>query len=238
MAIYRCDDVMYRGQLLTWQVLKTAGGRDNWRKVVGELCVEEKDCRGKILHQCHVSVARVVNVVRLSLSLAARLLERIPKLKIIHVLRDPRAIINTHIQSKRSFRYGVSNYSRSLCRRMMEDIEESKRIHTNFPGKLLTVLHESLALTPLYVIREMRNFGGHTFDDANGIMEKTRSIFGGNSSLSAGSWRTQLPWSVTKATNMVCSGVYRALGYPRIMNRDEQYNTSIPLLKRMDSNIV
>ncbi|OWF56621.1 carbohydrate sulfotransferase 3-like [Mizuhopecten yessoensis] len=231
-AVYQCDNTRYKAHLRMWQLRKIVGDQSNWQQNVKTHCGDEqhKDCRARILSQCSVSVSRVVSTPRLSLSLASRLLEQIPKLKIIHVLRDPRAMMNSILRAKWPLQSEEINTARSVCQKLRDDLAESSLIKRVLQGRILTVFHENLATTPEKTMQEIFDFVGYKIDEKGLLLKKSKKLFYDNSTLTAELWRTQVPWHVVKVTNDVCADLYRLLGYPGLVDRYELYNNSIPLL--------
>ncbi|XP_033747577.1 carbohydrate sulfotransferase 1-like [Pecten maximus] len=231
-AVYQCDNTRYRGHLRMWQLRKLIGDQSSWQENLEEHCgnTQNVDCRGRLLSQCSHSVSKVVNTPRLSLSLASRLLQQLPNLKIIHILRDPRAIMYAYLRAKWPFHSGKLNTSRSLCQRLKDDLADSALIKKAHPGRILTVFHEHLATSPEQTMQKIFDFVGYPGYDDGVMQKKFQEFFHGNSTLSAGLWRKHAPWSVISVTNNACANRYRSLGLPGFVNRQDLSNNSIPLL--------
>ncbi|XP_060074624.1 carbohydrate sulfotransferase 3-like [Ylistrum balloti] len=231
-AVYQCDNTRYRGHLRMWQLRKIVGDQLTWQRSMQVHCGggQHKDCRGKLLSQCSHSMSRVVSTPRLSLSLASRLLTQLPNLKIVHVYRDPRAIMYSNIHAKWSFPDGEMDTAKSLCLKMNADLAESVHIKNVFPNKFLTVFHEQLATAPEKTMQKIFDFVGYEMDENESVIKKFKTLFYENSTLKPRTWRTHASWSFVKVINEACAGLYRSLGYPDLADRYEVSNNSIPLL--------
>ncbi|KAL4218155.1 hypothetical protein ACF0H5_022891 [Mactra antiquata] len=102
-------------------------------------CLElmENDCR-----KCNY---RSMKVLRMSLNDSVLLLDRLPNLKMIHVFRDPRAIINSHIYTP-WFKHtnNSENDIRTNCHRIENDVIAALKLTKLYPEKLMVVQYEDL----------------------------------------------------------------------------------------------
>lgn len=231
-AIYECDSTRYGGYLRAWQLRKLVGDQSTWQGNLEEHCgsIPNMDCRGKLLSQCSHSISKVINTPRISLQLATRLMKQLPKLKIIHILRDPRAIMYSYLRGKWPFKSGEKNTALSLCQRLKEDMTDSSVLKKYHPGRILTVFHEHLATSPEEVIKKIFDFVGYTGADDVKMKDKFGKVFHENSTLTAGLWRKNIPWSLVSVTNKACSNRYSALGYPGLRSKEELSDNTVPLM--------
>ncbi|OWF41965.1 Carbohydrate sulfotransferase 1 [Mizuhopecten yessoensis] len=240
-GIYHCDKMYLLHSLQMWQVLKGRGYDDDlknpmWMEYFPECHGEVEGCVEKCVSQCSNSIARVSKVPRLSVSLAAQLLHSEPNLKIIHLLRDPRAIMNSRHSLKWATAPGVSL---SLCKKMKEDYLNSDIIRKVFPGKVLTVFYEDLVTNPLETVRTMYDFAGYDFDEKESFrLNKITGMTTNDAQMSSGkrtslqiatAWRTKINLSTVDVINQGCNDLYSLVGYPPLRNEIDLRNSSIPL---------
>lgn len=75
------------------------------------------------------------------------LMEVNPRLKIVHLVRDPRAIINSRLYSRF---YPIANprtnnsLEQNLCEKMRTDINEALQLREDFPGRVIILYYEDL----------------------------------------------------------------------------------------------
>lgn len=93
------------------------------------------------------------------------LLDEFPGLKIIHLIRDPRATLMS--QSRFSMcgeQHGGNNGCASLlCKRQEKDLLEEESISTRYPHRLKIFLYEDIAARPIETARKLFEFIGTTF---------------------------------------------------------------------------
>ena len=113
---------------------------------------------------CTKHDTRAVKTVRLTMRHVERLLEELPDLKVVHVLRDPRAVINSRIIAKTfTSIYGYRNAdhaSRLYCEQMTEEVARRRVLETRYPGQFMQIYFEDLATNPELIGRQMFKFGG------------------------------------------------------------------------------
>ena len=154
------------------------------------------------------------------------MLEEIPGLKIIHLVRDPRATLTS--QS----RFGMCNQkyggqfgcTEKVCSKVEDNIREEKSIAREYPGRIQTLMYEDLASNPIETSKKLFKFIGTTFSKAaeeyiiNITMAgnpdgcsicSTRS----NSTLHIDKWRTKIKPSFQNIIETICIFVLRRYNY-------------------------
>ncbi|XP_060062624.1 carbohydrate sulfotransferase 1-like [Ylistrum balloti] len=222
-ALFNCEYGQYVHDVNWWQILKSGGAE----KVNDRHWKISPHCKGiclmKYINLCSKDDSIVSKIPRISISLASKILNKLPNLKIIHLLRDPRAIMN----SRKKYDWTpVPGGAISLCNKMTDDFRESHEVKILYPGRLLTVFYEDMVTDPLKTIGAMYNFSGYDFDadERHRILDQIR-----NSSKIATAWRTRIHDDVLTETNKACAHLYPVFGYPQFVNRMEINDTNIPL---------
>ena len=104
-------------------------------------------------------------MIRISLAAVRHLLNEIRGLKIVHLIRDPRATLTSQsrfgmCKSSYGGQYGCSN---TLCTKVEDNVLEEESIAIAHPGRILTVHYEDIASNPVDTSRKLFDFIGTTF---------------------------------------------------------------------------
>ena len=106
-------------------------------------------CLPLLQEQCTVSKLHSAKLVRLRMLTAALLLDRDPSIKIIHLLRDPRGILNSRHQDARNQNAAMVQDSKVLCPTIVRDLFESQEVQKKYPDSVLMLKYEDVASDPL-----------------------------------------------------------------------------------------
>ncbi|XP_033743660.1 carbohydrate sulfotransferase 6-like [Pecten maximus] len=222
-AVFDCDSDSYNQTLRWWQIrFSGAAEKVNDKNCDKKSGSSTEACLMKYLKLCSTYGSVVSKIPRLSVSLAVKLLERLPNLKIIYLLRDPRAIMN----SRKRLRWTpVPGGAISLCNKMTDDYLASQKAQIAYPGRLQIVFYEDIVTQPLETLKTIYNFAGYEFDAAEQLrLDKMTK----NSARIATNWRKVINKVVLRETNKACTHVYRLFGYPQLTDPWNK-NTSFPL---------
>ncbi|XP_045215485.2 carbohydrate sulfotransferase 1-like [Mercenaria mercenaria] len=193
---------------------------------------------------CQEAKHKISKVLRLSLGALGNLLRDIPRLKGIHLFRDPRAVIHSRLEThgypleRTKIHSGIKNNAKALCNKMASDLEEGKRLKKMFPNRFRFIHYEDI-YTRDYALIELHTFLGMTIN--NDIIYNARarvSNRGSRRDLSARSerirnnafwWRRYLSWDIVKLVDAECSFLYSELGYPFIFDEHslQYYNDTL-----------
>lgn len=184
---------------------------------------------------CAASKYKVTKVLRISLSNIESFLHTRPNMKVVHLFRDPRAIINSHLrtawsQVRKNSLDSIDAAARSICTRIEDDVKHAMVLSKNFPERFLILQYEDFN-KPLQKIRKLLDFLGMEFtkevlqfiDSDN----KTSSVENrpGNHPFM---YREQLGWEAMKVINRHCIKVFHQLGYTIFQSEDTFRDLSIP----------
>ncbi|XP_060069399.1 carbohydrate sulfotransferase 1-like [Ylistrum balloti] len=223
-AVYNCDARHYQDQLRTWQHMKSRGilsiNDRRWKLAFPECNGNWKGCPEKYERHCSMRSSIVIKEPRLSISFASNLLDTFSNLKIIYLLRDPRAIMNSRAQLNWGF--GAI----SLCNKMTYDYIESGKLKEVHPGRIYTVFYEDITTNPIETVRKIYDFAGYDYNayEQLRLTKMTSSSEKGeagntnrrNSTETAFAWRNKIKENVLKETDKACSHLYSEIGYPQI----------------------
>ncbi|XP_006814671.1 carbohydrate sulfotransferase 1-like [Saccoglossus kowalevskii] len=162
--------------------------------------------------------------------------------KIIHLVRDPRAIINSR---ENSF-FSNHDFKRKrvpwdevtdLCKDLQHNLDLITTLPQWLKGKYFLVRYEDLALRPLEATRDIYNFSGMPMDEdvEKWVYENTQTEQGGDLSTTRNStervtaWRNELSFSVIADIQNKCKEPMEMLGYISLQDQTQQNTLSLPV---------
>ena len=170
-----------------------------------------KDCLPYLLHECKTRPIKVSKIIRGNMSSMIDILQDFPKLKIIHLIRDPRAIIMSRQNwFPRQVPLNFSREARLVCTKMAEDIRRRQEIEKRYPGLTMEVVYENIATNPTENIVAMYEFAGIDMTDSTTarlkqITSKSRKI--------SEKWQTQISVERKRLIDAECHDLYRITPY-------------------------
>lgn len=183
-----------------------------------------KTCIERLQQLCLQSSHRLIKTIRMPGSFAEMFLSYIPNLKIVHLVRDPRGILNSRAQAH-LIKYEdkeISIVSNHLCSRIWLDMQAIKRLQQDYPTRVYHVTYECLALYPEDTARmlykdlsldftpELHDWLQMAFR-SNAEQEFSLYKYGQSSSISQ-NWRSNIPVNANAKINQMCIKVFLELG--------------------------
>lgn len=213
-------------------------GGQSWRQV--DACIRKggdtKLCLD--LHAprlCRNATHRVTKVLRLTTDLLQLLLEEKSDLKVVHLFRDPRAIMNSRITTSwyelKKVKDILKN-AKSLCKKMEYDFTKGKELLKLYPSRFTFIYYEDLTTSPLEKAKSLYRYLGMSLDVNRYSEVKSLSIFNPKAVSSAKGnntaywWRMSLDWDIVQKMNSICGSVYKDLGYRTFETLDQYTNLS------------
>ena len=123
-------------------------------------------CISKLKTECEQSPIRIIKTIRLPLKLISHLMEEIPGLKIVHLVRDPRATLRSQMSNGKCSRVtdgGRYNCTNNYCTRLENDKTDAEILSRRHEGRITTVLYEDIAAKPIETSKKLYDFIGTTF---------------------------------------------------------------------------
>lgn len=192
---------------------------------------------------CRQANHRVTKVLRLSVDNLEKLLIFNPKLKIIHLFRDPRAVINSRLttswyylkEDKNDTHYeAIRANADGLCRRMTYDLEAGIKLKNKFPTRFAFLLFEDIySDVDKKVFDLYRYFGMSALDIRDKYLNITdigkyeHTVVKKSNDFSCW-WRTHMPLKAVKAIEDVCSSVFSVFPYIKLPNENLLRNVNFP----------
>ena len=175
-------------------------------------------CLQKLERKCRTAKLRVTKVLRLSLRLVPRLLNLFPKLKILFVLRDPRGIVNSRIQTDwfpvtEDKPAELIDNIKSLCVKMETDINMVQHLKRNFPDRVIDFRLEDITENSIATYEAIFKLMNTAMTDV--YREKVMKIFVSKPKFQT-KWIVSLKGKYIKLTEKLCAKVFEIYKYFRL----------------------
>ena len=125
-------------------------------------------CLTYLIKECKRRPVKVSKYLRANMTVMEDILKDFPKLKVVHLLRDPRAIINS--RSMQDWYDGrplnVTKEARLLCTKMREDIRQRQELEKRYPGLTKEFTYESIAQNPMTSVPVLYDFAGIAMENS------------------------------------------------------------------------
>ncbi|KAL5019451.1 hypothetical protein ScPMuIL_002343 [Solemya velum] len=200
-------------------------------------------CNPMLQKFCSQSKILLFKAIRHPLDFFEEYLNKNPSMKIIHLVRDPRATLQSQVLAAK---FPVDTFkmaAKEHCDRVIEDIETFNRIKEKHPASIVRIYYEDLAKYPIETARTMYDFIG--MDYTEGVMQyildiTSRGLPDGcsicsqraDSQMHINKWRKQMPYERAQLIDNQCSGVYERLGYIPVISELALDTVRYPLLKK------
>lgn len=218
--------------------------------LVGEKWKPFKDCRAKnksmpscltsMESTCKQSKHRATKLVRLTVDNLEYVLENNVNLKVVHLFRDPRAIINSELTTKwynlnssdKNDFSEIKTNAYELCSRMKYDLLQGEKLKQKYPQRFTFVMFEDL-LSDLKSKTEIlysyfgidkhstetkiKSLSGILQDDH--MVKKTQGDY-------TDWWRFQLDFKAAKIIDNICGDILYFFGYRQFSDESEYKNIS------------
>lgn len=125
------------------------------------------DCVKQLQKKCESSRVIVIKTIRTEMRLARKLMEELHNLKVIHLVRDPRAVLRSQKEVKQCTESsgGIHGCTRRLCKQLENDLIEEKLILRDSPDRLYPVVYEDIAKQPIKMANRLHEFAGYEFTE-------------------------------------------------------------------------
>jgi len=191
-----------------------------------------KQCVGQMTRSCEDSSMLVLKFIRLTMADAAALLPYFPNMKIVHLVRDPRAVIVSRDQLTAK---GPEATVPEFCSRMRQNLRETTRLMLEDRSRVTVMHYEDMAETPLAEAKNLYSALGINFTGTIELYIKSLTeasletcefcIERKNSSLVAAAWRNKIQPSTNTVINSECGDVMNVLGYIQLASSELQNQT-------------
>ena len=199
-------------------------------------------CLSRCEQSCETSKYIAVKSIRISMKAMSEIITNYPSLKIIHLIRDPRATMYAQSQFGVIHMKQLDRDASIFCSRVQADVEEAEKISARAGKRVIRILYEDLAKDPIKTAQEIYRFIGEKFSSAvkdfvikltqSGLPENGVSgVIRPNSEEHVYKWRTLIRYHSVKTIDEKCRHLYRKLGIASVTSESMLRNISLPLWK-------
>ncbi|CAH1801356.1 unnamed protein product, partial [Owenia fusiformis] len=203
-------------------------------------CYSKKENISQCIHlsrkACNAKTIIVSKTVRSTMESIGHLLSKYrkcaSKVKVIHLVRDPRGMLNSRKTSAHLNMDQLTAEANTLCKRMHKDVLIFKQIKEIFPDSILQLRYEDLAEHPqettsniyrylqMEYTNEINSFvAGRTLN--KGAAENQYGTKRRDSNATAYAWKKTISYNLVKSVDPVCYSLYKELGYLPIQSEKE-----------------
>jgi len=164
---------------------------------------------------------RATKVVRATMDSMGPLLRALPTLRVIHLVRDPRAVALSRIRFGES---GRGTYTLNIpksesrvvaeaslyCHHVTADIRSRLALDGEFPGRILTVRYEDVVANPELIIRNIYKLVDEPVPKAT-LEEMQKKAQEGRASNLSANWQSNVTYSEAITIARQCAEFYRLL---------------------------
>ena len=174
-------------------------------------------CLPLLTENCENATTRLFKFIRLSMEVAGRLLPKFSDIKIIHLTRDPRAMLDSQVRKNdngaKHFDSFVEN-TIDMCTRLKRDLDRLYILRKSYPESFYSIQYERFAQSPIKESEKLMNFLGFKLSKTIKSYVESKTILAEkNSSERAAVWRHHISLQHLNALDLNCDKVYTELGY-------------------------
>ncbi|XP_050407511.2 carbohydrate sulfotransferase 4 [Patella vulgata] len=201
-------------------------------------------CLSFLYNHCLKASVTVIKTIRLPMKWAPVLMMKNPGLKVIHLVRDPRATLRSQAYYGGFDLNSIGLYSSRFCQRLEKDVKMAVALKRHKNSVILR--YEDLSRDPIGVSQTIFKFIGLDITDnvqihiinitASGHDEHCAlCVSKANSALASQQWRLNMDINHARTVDSNCLTVYNTLGYLPVTTLQDFTDLKISLLK--DSEI-
>ncbi|KAL8608916.1 hypothetical protein ACOMHN_009777 [Nucella lapillus] len=199
-----------------------------------------QNCLPLLKTPCLSSKVIVLKVVRFSMETVEDFLKNDPKVKVIHLLRDPRATLRSQRAKGMFKKRDITRISHRFCQRVLYDLRHADTLRRTFPGRVILARYEDLADEPIRMPEKLFEFTGLKSRNVRlreyiwkltsaGLPDNSLGFTQRRSSKeTAQLWRKRLDFVSSRVIDKNCEDVYKHLGYLPLCTEADLKNVSVP----------
>ncbi|XP_061185803.1 carbohydrate sulfotransferase 1-like [Saccostrea echinata] len=117
-----------------------------------------KMCVSLLYTRCITARTRTIKTIRMSMFMAGKLLKWLPNLRIIHLVRDPRGILNSQFEQHVTEEKRIFTTVKKVCNTISSDLSHIKELELCHKSRIMRIIYENLCQYPLKVVPKIYKF--------------------------------------------------------------------------------
>lgn len=197
-------------------------------------------CISILTNACSRAKVNFIKTINLTIHEAEQFIDKDRHLKLIYLVRDPRAILSSQMRYGEFVPKNLNSYSEMFCRTMLSDIQGYAKLKKIHPKQVIFVRYEEIAHKPIPLTEKLYDFVGlsltqnvtkHIYNITNGgnDVDCALCISKSNSTKAAEIWRLQTTHDFVQIVDSNCKHVYQYIGYLPILNASTLTDMNIPV---------
>lgn len=176
-------------------------------------------CIQMMEEMCKKAQFRATKTVRATMDAVEDLLERNPNVRVIHLIRDPRAVM---VSRSEFYDTGRSIYSQGdiakeaqvFCQSIARDVQVRKGLEKKFPGAIMEVVYDGFVQDPVTYTKKFYEFLDVPYKDEVNEWVVKKTMVEMNSSQIATKWQGKLQYDEVMGINGPCKALFEGVNYP------------------------
>lgn len=206
-----------------------------------------RHCISELEAVCLSRTHRIVKTIRISMELVSDMIALWPNMKVVNLVRDPRAITDSRMRGADfKMAFNILGHSADMCTRMYEDIKYDWYIQKKHPKTLIILSYEAFADSPYAATGYVYDFLNLLFREKtwfwvyNSMRNQTTDMdyyatLRFNSSKVANRWRKHLDYKIVQEIDFSCTEVYKALGYVPMQSEEHLRSDTMSSRRKIDT---
>ncbi|GFN86504.1 carbohydrate sulfotransferase 1 [Plakobranchus ocellatus] len=200
----------------------------------------KKHCLLEAEERCKKLPLRFVKTIRLSALSVVGLMETLPCLKLVYLIRDPRGSYYSKQKMFQLHGINVTFDAERFCSRLDKDVDAIYQLKDKYPSRVMITRFETIATHPIASCEKIYEFIGLEFTTniSMFVYQKTHSQKGGqgystdrsNATEACYKWREQIPYKHVQLFDNFCWEPFLKLGYLPVKSAKDLRNMNISLI--------
>ncbi len=168
---------------------------------------------------CKKAPFRATKTVRATMDVVPYLLEKNPNLRVIHLIRDPRAVMVSRSEfydtGRSIYSQGdISKEAKVFCQSIARDVGLRKELEKKYPGAIMEVVYDGFVQDPVTYTKKFYEFLEVPYKDEVHDWVVRKTMVEMNSSYIATKWQGKLQYDEVMGINGPCGELFTGVRYP------------------------
>ncbi|KAK2168889.1 hypothetical protein LSH36_13g02129 [Paralvinella palmiformis] len=215
----KCNQFLWTNELRRSSRGILAQNTTKYRRCIDGMRAEvDRRCTPLFRIQCQRSELRATKVVRATMASMDQVLEQDVNVRVIHLIRDPRAVVLSRLlfDSSGRSRYAgkdVVKEATVYCRDVVRDIRRRRQLDEKYSGRLLTIIYDDLTRYPISYAEQIYKFLNASLHEKTISWLIRNTSEKKNSTKIASKWQKKLSYQTARRIMDVCKTFFAEVDY-------------------------